>query len=535
MDTPVVFTPDHFDFGAVVPGSTGPDVSVDPSFGPPQVSFNGALQIKNVPVDANVTANLEDETPYFKVRDIIALEWVWEEVDPGELPPGHHGPIPKVKVLEVASESDGVMPLAVKQGQFLLVRVKYLAPSDGGVFSGKLFVMGDTWELIAVPVSLFLSYASTTVLNTPIELAQGTSTNMTVDVKVAAGPDSNVRYEISKTQLHTGVSIIGQNEFPATSVAQKQVLQLRTAIDAPIGDSMLAFDQFFLNNRSGFFVPANIKPFATIQGIHGLAIVPEPNALTLKFTTDLSSRPVVTIWKRSPFNDRVKEMIPANQIAFADKGATPATTHSIRISGLPNAATLWFRIDADVEQGGIPLGAFANWEGPTATLQWICVVHVWSTEVLSAGGDDGIEIDFGMVVFDKATGQRLIEPTYAKPQPVSSGDVLTNLFGANDGFVQVPNPTATIVPFIRAVSQDPLVYWAMPDTLPAAPASGSDDGGAWADTFGSFSPPTRVGDVTSNTMVLSTGLSLLSYLVKLTFETIVTDPNGALDMIYVDP
>jgi hypothetical protein len=162
-------------------------------------------------------------------------------------------------------------------------------------------------------------------------------------------------------------------------------------------------------------------------------------------------------------------------------------------------------------------------------------VHVWSTEVLSAGGDDGIEIDFGMVVFDKATGQRLIQPTYAKPQSVGSGDVLTNLFGANDGFVRVPNPTATIVPFIRAVSQDPLVYWAMPDTLPAAPASGSDDGGAWAGTFGSFSPPTTVGDVTSNTMVLSTGLSLLSYLVKLTFETIVTDPNGALEMIYVDP
>jgi hypothetical protein len=140
-----------------------------------------------------------------------------------------------------------------------------------------------------------------------------------------------------------------------------------------------------------------------------------------------------------------------------------------------------------------------------------------------------------MVVFDIATGQRLIQPTFASPQDVSSGDVLTNLFGANDGFVQVPYPTDTIVPFIRAASQDPRVYWVMPDTLPDHPDSGSNDGGAWADTYGSFSPPTTVGDVTSNTMVLSTGLTLLSYLVKLTFKTIVTDPNDALNMVYVDP
>jgi hypothetical protein len=544
MATSVSFTPDHFDFGAVIPGSTGPDISVDPSFGPPQVSFSGAVQIKNVPVDASVTARVEEGTAFFKVRDVIALEWVWEEVDPGELGPGHHGPPPKVKVLEVASQSDGVTPLAVKQAQFLLVRVEYLVPGDGGVYSGKLVVIGDTWDPIEVPVSFYLSYVSTTVLNTPIDLAQGTPTDVMVEFKVAAGPDSNVRYEISQTQLHSGVSIVGQNEFNATGVAQQKTLQLRTAIDAPIGDNNLAIDQFFLNRRSGLFVPVTVKPFDSIQKIHGLSVAPEPSALNFKFTTERLSRPVVTIWRRSSLNDPVMDMVPRNKLASVDKGPTPLTSHSIRVGGLPNATTLWFRIDADVEVSGIPPNAFANFEGETATLQRVCVVHVWSIEVLSAGGDDsgsedGNEIDFGMVVFDKATGQQLIQPTYAKLDSVNSGDVLTNLFGANDGFVQVPNPTDTIVPYIKGVSQDPdlagnVIYWAMPPTLPGRQDSGAIEGGSWADTYSPFDLPTAFGDQTSSTMVLSTGLTLLSYLARLTFETIVTDPHGALNMIYIE-
>jgi hypothetical protein len=541
MATSVKFTPDHFDFGAVIPGSTGPDISVDPSFGPPQVSFAGAVQIKVVPVDANVTAAVAEGTAFFKVRDIIALEWVWEEVDPGELGPGHHGPPPKVKVLEVAAQSDGVTPLAVKQGQYLLVRVEYLAPNDGGVYAGKLVVLGDAWDPIQVPLSFYLSYVSTTVLHTPIELAQGTPTDVTVEFKVAAGPDSNVRYEISQTQLHSGVSIVGQNEFIATSVAQQKTLQLRTAIDAPVGDNNLAIDQFFLNRRSGLFVPVTIRPFATIQAIHGLTIVPEPSALTLRFTTQKLSRPTVTIWRRTSLGDPVKEMVPRNKVAFVDKGPPPATSHSIRVGGLPNATTLWFRIDADVEVSGIPPGAFANYDGPTATLQRVCVVHVWSIEVLSAGGDDsgsedGNEIDFGMVVFDQATGQALINPTYAKLDSVNSGDVLTNLFGANDGFVQVHVPTDTIVPYIMGVNQDTdldnVVYWGMPATLPGSPNSGTTAAGSWADAYGPFRLPATVGQVTSNTMVLSTGLTLLSYLARLTFETTVTDPLGALNFIY---
>src|SRR5262249_30658678 len=146
----------------------------------------------------------------------------------------------------------------------------------------------------------------------------------------------------------SGISVVGQNEFFATDQAQDVVLQLRAAIDAPIGNNMLAINEFFNNTRSGFFVPITIKPFETIEKISGLSIVPAPTALTFNFTTADPSRPLITIWVRfdPPSSDPTKDMIPANQIAVALGGAVPVTTHSILVTNLPVGRTLWFRIDA---------------------------------------------------------------------------------------------------------------------------------------------------------------------------------------------
>src|SRR5215471_13519486 len=116
MGIPVTFTPQELNFGGVTPGSSGPNISVDPSLGPPRVSFAGSVQIKEAPANANVTAFVEGDST-FKVRDIIIMEWVLEPVDPSELPPGHHGRIPKVKVLEVVGQSDGTTPVAIKTQQ----------------------------------------------------------------------------------------------------------------------------------------------------------------------------------------------------------------------------------------------------------------------------------------------------------------------------------------------------------------------------------------------------------------------------------
>jgi len=544
MAVPVDFTPDHLDFGAVSPGSSGPDITVDPSFGPPRVSFAGAVQIKNVPANANVTARFE-QTANFKVRDIIALEWVWEEVDPGELPPGHRGPLPKVRVLEVAGQSDGVSPLAVLKGQYLLVRAEYLAPAAGGAFSGTLVITGDSWNTISVPASFFLSGISSVARDTPIKLAQGTPSTITFDVKVVAGPDSDVRYEMSPTQLHSGVSIIGQNQFHATGTSAPFSLTLRTALDAPLGDNNLAINQFFLNKRTAFFLPVTVKPFDSIQKIHNVMVVPEPAALNFSFTTERTSRPVITVWKRSPFNDPAKDMVPDNKVGEVSWTGAPQTSHALRVGGLPVAIPLWFRIDADVEAAGIPPGAFANYDGQSATLQRVCVVHVWRIEVQQAGGDsdgpeDGNEMHFTMMVYDGISGRQLIDPTYAKFDSVDSGDVITTAFGDNNGLVQVARATDAIVPYIRAVSLDPdlgigIIGEMIPPTVPSQRTSGAGDDGSWADCFGSFMPPVAVGDSTSSTMIISTDVgALISLLIPITFETIVSDPFGALTMVYPD-
>jgi hypothetical protein len=544
MAVSVDFTPDHLDFGAISPGSSGPDITVDPTFGPPRVNFAGAVQIKNVPANANVTARFE-QTSNFKVRDIIAMEWVWEEVDPGELPPGHHGPLPKVRVLEVAAQSDGQSPLAVLKGQYVLVRAEYLAPADGSTFTGTLVITGDTWNVITVPVSFFLSGISSTVRNTPIELAQGTPTTITLDVKVVAGPESDVRYEMSPTQLHAGVSITGQNQIHATGTSSPYSLTFRTALDAPLGDNNLAINQFFLNKRTAFFIPITVKPFDSIQKIHSVKIVAEPSALNFTFTTERTSRPVITIWKRSPFNDPVKEMVPDNKVGETSWTGAPQSSHSLRVAGLPVAIPMWFRIDADVEAPDIPPGAFTNYDGQTATLQRVCVVHVWRIEVQQAGGDsdgpeDGNQMDFSMMVYDGITGRQLIDPTYAKFNEVNNGDVLTTAFGDNNGLVQVPRATDVIVPYILGVSLDPdlglgIIGEMVPPTLPSQRTSGASDSGAWADCFGSFMPPVTVGDFNSSTMVLVTEMAaLVGILVKITFETIVSDPFGALTMVYPD-
>jgi hypothetical protein len=55
-------------------------------------------------------------------------------VDPGELPPGHHGPPPQQLVTKIVAGSDGIKPLAVSKDQNVLVRVEFKALNNGGPY-----------------------------------------------------------------------------------------------------------------------------------------------------------------------------------------------------------------------------------------------------------------------------------------------------------------------------------------------------------------------------------------------------------------
>lgn len=188
MATPVNYSPTNLNFGAVRPETIGPDISVDPSFGPPAISFNGGIEIKSAPVNAQVTARVVGDTVHFRVRDIILLEWTMEPVDPSELPPGHKGPLPKVKVLEVVGQGDGITPLAVATGQYVLVRVAYdttFVSQD--VVTATLVIQGDAWDAIQVPLSLSMAEVRTLFTSPPLVITAGQTASTPILIQSQAG------------------------------------------------------------------------------------------------------------------------------------------------------------------------------------------------------------------------------------------------------------------------------------------------------------------------------------------------------------
>jgi preprotein translocase subunit SecB len=157
-----------FNFGGVSFGSSGPDITPINEL----PSFNGGYEITDAPADAMLSVNISGDTDHFFVRDIYVMEWTWRFVDPGDLPPGFHVPRPKERVLEVVGFSDGTAPVAVKQHQYVLVRVFYEAGFVAGTFNATLTIQGDTWETITVPLSLFIADVNvnpSSILNVPQE------------------------------------------------------------------------------------------------------------------------------------------------------------------------------------------------------------------------------------------------------------------------------------------------------------------------------------------------------------------------------
>jgi len=206
MPTSVQFDPHSLNFGGVPPGSQGPNITLDPSFPIDALSSAGGIGIK-APVAANVTATVIGDTSHFSVRDVFVRHFVMRDVDPNELPHGHHGPLPKERVLEIVSNGDGSLPLRVEAGQFLLIRVQYAALAKAGSFAGTLVIQGDTWNTIRIPLSLFLGEVTTTISTALLTIVQGRQAELPITLKSVVGPETDVRYELSTLKLHTGISL----------------------------------------------------------------------------------------------------------------------------------------------------------------------------------------------------------------------------------------------------------------------------------------------------------------------------------------
>ena len=228
MAIPVVYSPSELDFGCVQLGSGGPDISVDPSFGPPGVSFNGGIVIRDAPSDTTiqnikvVNFNTQHAHSTFGLRDIVVMEWFWEPVPVDELPPGWKGPIPKIRVLEVVEQSSST-PLVVKKGQFILVRVAYGAPKedvDDIIIKGQLLIAADGWDTIEVPLKLSLGDITLTSLdlanpaNLPVRLSKQPNYWVSLGFELVCrklcggGSEGLITARISPYQRHSGVKLL---------------------------------------------------------------------------------------------------------------------------------------------------------------------------------------------------------------------------------------------------------------------------------------------------------------------------------------
>jgi hypothetical protein len=288
MGVQVSFTPGQLNFGPVRPGSSGPDISVDPSFGPPGISFNGSVQVTSAPVDAVVTARVDRDRLHFTVRDITVLEWRLEPVPPEELPPGHKGPPPKVKVLEIADQGDGSSPITVKAGQFLLVRVEYHAHNFGSSFKDTLIIESNTWNTIEVPLSLFLAEVTTEFPVQPLVIARGQTMDFPIKVTLLVGPPTDVSYEMSRTQLHTGISIVGTKPSPIHVNGGDKLsgaIQFRADPDAPLGSNTLAIDQLAFG-RHGMLLPVDITHQPTTTGFDSSIVWEQANPLGINLDAE---------------------------------------------------------------------------------------------------------------------------------------------------------------------------------------------------------------------------------------------------------
>jgi hypothetical protein len=257
MATPVNVIPAALDFGDVVRGSFGPDttpISVD------LPSFAGGVQIREAPIDANLTVSITGDTAHFRIRDVFIMEWVMQPIDPGELPPGHRGPLPKVKALNVVGQTDGSSVVAVKKGQFVLVRVEYAALLIENTFTATLVIQGDTWDTVLVPLSLFLAEVITSASDS-LNIAQGNQANLPIFLASVMGPGTDVTYEMSGAQLHTGLTLLPNGFHLNSKEAKSFFLTFQADRYAPLGLNDVFLEQlaFAPREKSALSIKVNIR------------------------------------------------------------------------------------------------------------------------------------------------------------------------------------------------------------------------------------------------------------------------------------
>jgi hypothetical protein len=266
------------------------------------------------------------------------------------------------------------------------------------------------------------------------------------------------------------------------------------------------------------------------QAIVNATIAPEAGAISVTFQTVRPAKPIYTVWKN--IRHDASDMTPKNQIVAAFESLTPTTTHSKRITGLPQGVPLWLRIDAAAED--VPVGdprQPASFVTETGTLKRYCVITIASMMMLTSGGDpEGASMVFQAQIYNGDSGDPLTDGRLVDTDSIGNGEFVRDMVGTSFRIDRAPD---VVVPYLAALHRTggifhvPTIGTGLPGVLPdeADVASGANDDYEWASCHRQVSLPVQGGDTTS-TLMLGTDHKVPLITATLTIETHVQNTAG---------
>jgi len=179
----------------------GTTVSFSPStincgITPPGGETTQSAQSEVLSASANVTASITDDHSGGTITLVSVASFITEIKivlpDPGDLPPGTK-PVPIREPVQVQEgESNGVTPLAVASGQYVVATIQFAPTASTPVSStATLLIQGDTWNPVSIPITATVGELSVSV--PAITVKQGASTTVEVTVKSVAGNGTTVK------------------------------------------------------------------------------------------------------------------------------------------------------------------------------------------------------------------------------------------------------------------------------------------------------------------------------------------------------
>ena len=211
------------------------------------------------------------------------------------------------------------------------------------------------------------------------------------------------------------------------------------------------------------------------------------------------------------------------------------TTGRVLVNGKV-AAPLTEKLVAKAEHlpVGDPRGAASSVVG-TGTFVRVCLVKIGSLEVLNSGDSGGADMLFQFQVFNGSSsiGEGLIDLLQLDVDSIDNGEFVSGIVRT----FKIDNAPDVIVPYLSSLHRKGGLFHVptigtktIPDALPDAAGSGSNDDFEFADVMGrvSLPIPAQVGATTQSGFMMNTGLNVPSITATLAFETNVLNPSNIL-------